>query len=73
MLTKPHWGSYNGDFVNNIPEGNGVSTHPNGMKYDGQWLNGKRHGIGVIYTSNESQPPRTAIFENDKQMCVGSE
>ena len=31
-------------------EGYGVFEWPDGRKYDGEWKNGKQHGVGV-YTS----------------------
>jgi hypothetical protein len=32
-------------------EGRGVFTWPDKRKYDGQWKNGKQHGIGVYHSS----------------------
>ena len=35
---------YEGDYVNNKFEGNGVLTFPDGSQYDGQWKNNKVWG-----------------------------
>ena len=43
---------YEGDFVNNKPEGNGKDIYQNGDYYIGQFKNGLRNGIGTMYYSN---------------------
>ena len=42
-------GRYQGDLnENNIPHGNGVMSYDNGNKYEGDWMNGKYNGKGVL-------------------------
>ena len=41
--------NYEGEFVNDKPEGNGKYIDENGDFYIGQWLNGNKHGNGVIF------------------------
>ena len=38
---------YVGELENEIPNGYGVWTHPNGEEYKGQWSDGKENGAGV--------------------------
>jgi hypothetical protein len=35
--------------------GSGTVVYPNKGKYEGEWLNGKRHGIGALW-----------LYENDR-------
>ena len=48
---------YIGELENEIPNGYGVWTHPNGEEYKGQWANGKENGSGILvydrYFSND--------------------
>jgi len=37
---------YEGDFVNDVPEGYGEFTYADGTVFRGLWKNGKQHGIG---------------------------
>jgi len=41
---------YEGDYVDDKKEGQGIFYWPDGRKYEGGWKNGKQHGIGT-YTS----------------------
>ena len=38
---------YVGELENELPNGYGVWTHPNGEEYKGQWSDGKENGPGV--------------------------
>ena len=38
---------YIGELENEIPNGYGVWTHPNGEEYKGQWSDGKENGSGI--------------------------
>ena len=38
---------YIGELENEIPNGYGVWTHPNGEEYKGQWADGKENGSGI--------------------------
>ncbi len=38
---------YRGDVCNGLPWGNGSMTWTFGARYDGSWIDGKRHGIGT--------------------------
>ena len=38
---------YVGELENELPNGYGVWTHPNGEEYKGQWSDGKENGVGV--------------------------
>ena len=40
---------YEGEFKNDKREGNGKYIWENGEYYIGQWLNGNKHGMGIIY------------------------
>lgn len=42
-----------GDYKDDMPNGNGVYTYASGDTYDGDWVNGKRHGTGS-YTYSRS-------------------
>ncbi|CAF1543210.1 unnamed protein product, partial [Didymodactylos carnosus] len=39
--------SYDGDTVNDVPNGTGVCAWPTGTHYTGKWQGGKKHGRGV--------------------------
>ncbi len=42
---------YAGEMVDGVPHGHGTLVERAGDRYDGDWLNGKRHGRGRSYTS----------------------
>ena len=46
-------GVYNGDWVDDVQEGEGVMLYADGTQYSGSWLNGKRHGRGEISYSHK--------------------
>jgi len=41
-------GRYNGNWVADIRNGQGVQYYDNGTKYDGEWKDNKKHGKGII-------------------------
>ncbi|CAF4482015.1 unnamed protein product, partial [Didymodactylos carnosus] len=45
-------GSYDGDTVNDVPNGTGVCAWPTGRHYTGKWQDGKTHGRGVYTYAN---------------------
>ena len=45
---------YDGEFVNDKYEGNGKYIYENGNYYIGSWLNGVKHGKGILYNKNNT-------------------
>ncbi|MCB8999003.1 MAG: hypothetical protein H6540_02895 [Bacteroidales bacterium] len=45
---------YNGSFKNGYPNGKGVYHYANGAVYDGEFVKGKRHGMGTLTFSTDS-------------------
>lgn len=43
---------YVGEFLNNIPDGRGVTSYSSGAKYIGEFKDGQRHGDGTYYYPN---------------------
>jgi len=48
---------YEGDWLDDLPNGEGKSTsapppHGDGETYDGSWLRGQRHGLGTAIYPN---------------------
>lgn len=43
---------YQGNFVDDKRNGEGVIVYKNGDQYEGEWINDKRHGEGTIYYSD---------------------
>ncbi|KAG3022510.1 hypothetical protein JG687_00003385 [Phytophthora cactorum] len=41
-------GKYRGEFVHNVPSGNGTVVYPNGVEYTGAFADGQFHGFGVM-------------------------
>ena len=52
-----------GDFRDDVMVGNGVFTWPEGDRYDGQFVNGMRHGKGVMY------PAAGGVFYGYFKVC----
>ena len=50
-------GNYEGEFKNNMKEGQGVQVLENGMKYVGQFSKNKKHGYGEL-----SDPSGKIVF-----------
>lgn len=46
--------SYTGQVVDGVPFGYGVQVWPDGNRYAGQWVAGRRHGVGVFTFSSGS-------------------
>lgn len=46
---------YKGDFVNNVIEGYGQFTYPNGDTYEGMTKEGKYHGEGTFKAGSKEQ------------------
>jgi len=58
-------GSYSGQLVNNMPQGEGRLRLPDGTRYEGQWKEGKPHGRGtIIYASGSGY--RGEFFEGKR-------
>ena len=43
-----NWDEYNGNWINDLKEGNGIIKHKNGDKYDGNWKNNLKEGKGIM-------------------------
>ena len=41
-------GVYSGELKNGVPYGVGMKMYHNGMIYDGNWVDGARHGVGIL-------------------------
>ena len=51
-ITFPNGGHYEGDLIDNSPNGYGIVVLPNGENYEGNWYNGKPSGKGITNWSN---------------------
>lgn len=52
--TIPFWGgTYTGELVNGLPEGQGKLTWDGGASYEGEWKGGIMHGYGTLTNSME--------------------
>ena len=67
QLVWPDGRQYEGDFVNDVKEGQGTFQWPDGKIYTGQWLNGKQHGTGVL-TNHKDGVPSMGIWEKGKRV-----
>ena len=54
---------YEGDWINDKPEGNGKYIYENGEYYLGQYKNGKRHGKGKKYEIYNNE--RKLVYEGE--------
>jgi len=45
---------YEGDFKNNMPDGNGKYIWEDGSYYIGPWVKGLKHGKGKLYYANNN-------------------
>ena len=50
--TWPDGGFYEGDYVNNIKEGNGKFKWSSGRIFEGEFKKGKPHGFGKLKIGN---------------------
>ena len=58
---------YIGQLRNNIPYGKGILYYKNGdIKYDGDFVKGKRHGLGKYYFDNN----HWYVMENNKNFIL---
>merc|ERR1712159_372124 len=46
VVSLPSGSTYEGEWENNVPHGDGKLMLPNGDEYEGQFHYGKRHGVG---------------------------
>jgi hypothetical protein len=61
--------TYRGETRNREPNGIGRMLYRNGDKYEGEWVNGKRHGIGNITFAEDNEKNRVSYsggWENDQ-------
>jgi hypothetical protein len=52
VLTSTPVCRYNGDFVNNMKNGVGEQTYPDGECYRGDFVDDDRHGRGEVFYPN---------------------
>ena len=45
-------GDYDGQVFNGKPQGYGTMKYKDGGKYVGNWLDGQRHGDGILFIFN---------------------
>ena len=55
-----------------LKHGKNTFNYPNGDKYEGDWLDNKRHGRGIFYLANEpfKGDKYDGDWQNDKQHGV---
>ena len=46
-MNKPVYCRYEGDYENDVKNGQGKYFYPNGDVYEGGWKDGLKHGVGV--------------------------
>ena len=58
---------YEGDFENNLYWGNGISFYENSenIEYEGEWVNGCKHGHGTLY-SDSNEIVYSGLFHNNE-------
>ncbi len=49
------WGRYEGEWKDDIINGNGTYYYSDGSKYVGEWRDGKKDGNGIYYYANNSK------------------
>ncbi len=58
---------YVGSFKKGYPNGQGTYTWSTGEVYDGEWLEGERHGIGTYSYTQDGEPVgMTGVWKEDK-------
>jgi len=58
---------YAGNFSKGLPEGKGIYTWANGSSYNGEWVAGKRHGIGTYSNNSDSGDSiQMGLWQNDE-------
>ncbi|KAG8453172.1 hypothetical protein GDO86_004841 [Hymenochirus boettgeri] len=66
----PDGSKYEGDWVDDQRQGQGVYTYPNGDTYSGDWLSHQRHGQGM-YTYADTGSKYIGTWVNGKQEGPG--
>ena len=66
-MTWPDGRQYEGEFVNDVKQGQGTFQWADGRIYTGQWLNGKQNGTGAISSQTDGNP-RMGYWENGKRV-----
>ena len=61
---------YEGETINEEPNGIGALTYPGGHKYEGDWKDGEQHGRGSFTWSDGRK--YTGIFKNGKPYGEGT-
>lgn len=61
----PNGADYEGEFVEDMPEGIGVMTLPNFDTYEGHWVNGEMSGFGVYRFYNEKMDKFKGSYEGE--------
>ena len=56
-------GEYCGNFVNGVRQGHGTMTFSNHDIYDGEWKDGKMHGIGTYRFWNKREDRYVQVYE----------
>ena len=54
-------GVYQGDIHNNVRHGVGTYAYSNGFRYEGEWVNGKKHGHGRMWLGEDG--PESIYYE----------
>lgn len=49
LFTFINKNKYTGMIINGVIEGTGIMIYSKDVKYEGEWLNNKRHGKGILY------------------------
>ena len=52
IITESDSGFYEGDYINNVKEGNGRFKWANGKIYIGPFRNGNPNGNGILFVNN---------------------
>ena len=60
---------YEGEMIDNLPDGKGKEIYKNGDEYIGHFSKGKKNGFGVFYKKNEYR--YTGNFKNNKMNGYG--
>ena len=55
--------SYEGDYKNNMRNGFGVMTYPDGRKYEGDFKNNMRNGYGVMTYQDRGKYEEGSSYE----------
>ena len=61
---------YEGETINEEPNGIGTLTYPGGNKYEGEWKDGEQHGRGTFTWSDGKK--YTGMFKNGKPFGKGT-